>query len=475
MTMRQESNRRPVLITLVVAAMALGVGCGGGGSTLGSGGGRSGGASGGSSGGESSSAAVSDTGAVITDSSGNAVNQGAHRAWTTGIAKYNEYETSGWNSSRCSDVIDLFDEANREQGGNLAEALYMQGMVHRRCDHTADARRFFDRALAATPTYCQARVGLGLLQLEAGDRPAARQTFQKALDDDANCMSAYVNIAMIQAETPAQVETALISLSSALALDSDYLPAFNELAMVYFRSGTRTNDSGMVDLAHIVCEQATMITGGSEYAPIYNTWGLIRLRRDDINEALRFFQRARTLDDRIYEAQINFANITFQFRGYQDAFDAYHRATELQPNSYDAAVGLGAALRGLQRFPEAQAQYERAIQIDANRPEAYFNLGQLYQSYMSSSEADLARSRGYYTQFLAKAGTTAAYAPAVADTTRTCSRQPANRRRRRMGSSCRPGYVQLIDDTITMMRAQSEMDRMNSEQEQQEAQTPPSP
>jgi len=434
----------------------LAAGCGGGG-TSGGGGGTSGGEGG---------HATTEGGAVVTDASGRAVTADAHRAWTRALEKFEEYDRTGWNSGRCSDVDDLFEEANNEQGGNFAEAIFMRGLVQRRCNDSGGGRRFFERALQANATFCQARVAMGMLALEGGDRPGAKRIFEQALADDANCMSAYANIAIIQAETPDQVDDALISLSSALALDSDFMPAFNEMAIVYFRTGVRTHDSGMIDLAHIVCEQASMVN--PNYAPIYNTWGLIRLYREDINEALRFFRRAMELDNTIYEAQMNAANITFQFRGYQDAYDGYKRASELQPQSYDAAVGLGAALRGLQRYDEARAQYQRAIQIDGNRPEAYFNLAQLAQSYGSGTVEDLGRARELYQTFLQKAGTNATYAATVTEVNRRCEARPARRRRsgRSMGSSCRPGYVQLIDDTITMMRAQAEMERMNQEQQQ---------
>lgn len=459
-------------IRILFLAAALATGCGGGGgegTTAGGGGGS--GSSGGEGGG--GSAATDSSGEVITDTSGRAVSVQAHRAWQDGSEKFAEYERTGWNEGRCREVDRLFDRANDEQGGHMAEAMYMRGLVQRRCG--GDGRRYFEQALSENPRYCNARVATGMLSLEAGNRAEARQRFQAALDADENCMPAYANIALLQAENPSQVNDALISLSSALALDSDFMPAFNEMALIYFRTGVRTHDSGMVDLAHIVCEQATMIDGN--YAPIYNTWGLIRLYREDINEALRFFLRARQLDNTIYEAQINFGNITFQFRGYQDAYEAYNRAAELQPRSYDAAVGLGAALRGLQRYDEAKAQFERAIQIDGNRPEAYFNLGQLYQSYMSGSVDDLNRAKQYYQTFLQKAGNNAAFAATVQETTRTCQaarrRSGSSRRGRGMGSSCRPGYVQLIDQTIQALQAQAEIERMNRENGGGGEETPP--
>ena len=50
----------------------------------------------------------------------------------------------------------------------------------------------------------------------------------------------------------------------------------------------------------------------------------------------------------------------------------------------------------------------------------------------------------------------------VTDCNRTCPRQTARRGRRTM-SSCRPGYLQTIDDTITMMRQAEEMERQMRE------------
>ena len=454
---------------LLVAALAVGTGCGGGG-----GGASGGGGGGGGGGGANGNVATTAGGEAITSASGQAVTREAHQHWTDAITKFNNYEQQGWNSDRCREVLSDLDEANDEQNGRFAEAVYMSGLVSERCGERSDARRFYERALSISDSVCGARVGLGLMELADGDRAGAKQAFTTALEKDGQCTPAYVNLAMLQAqESQEQEAEALNNLRRALAITSDYMPAFNEMALIYYRQGQRASNVQALDLAEIVCRQAQLLN--ANYAPIYNTWGLIRLRRGDINDALRYFQRATELDSSLYEAQMNFGQITFSFRGYEDAQRAFQRATELRPRSYEAAVGLGSALRGLNRVDEAKAQYERAIQLDANRPEAYFNLAILYNDYMSGAVPDLQQALRYLDQFLAKAGNNATYADTVTEVTRQCAEQQQRPGRRRLArGNCRPGRKQLIQQTIRAIQEgeqmQREAEQMQREAEQQQQQ-----
>src|SRR5262245_42107105 len=124
--------------------------------------------------------------------------------------------------------------------------------------------------------------------------------------------------------SPSQDSEALLNLRRALAVDASYLPAFNEMALLYYDRGRREKTRGSWDLAEIVCRQAQIVN--ANYAPIYNTWGLIRMARGDVVEALRFFEEAIKQDPQLFEAQMNFGHVTLSFRGYQDAYDAFSRA-----------------------------------------------------------------------------------------------------------------------------------------------------
>src|SRR5262249_20155488 len=151
-------------------------------------------------------------------------------------------------------------------------------------------------------------------------------------------------------------------LQRALAKDDSYMPAFNQLAILYLEvakqaAGRDTKrkfraagakekhvDTQALDLAAVVCSQA--IKKNPKYASIRNTAGMIQGELGNLNDAVAQFNQARTLDPSFYEAQMNYAAVNLQFRGFSQAEGAYRKAVELRPNDYDAHLGLALALRG---------------------------------------------------------------------------------------------------------------------------------
>lgn len=227
----------------------------------------------------------------------------------------------------------------------------------------------------------------------------------------------------------------------------------------------------MLDLAEVVCRQAQLINGN--YAPIYNTWGLINMQQGNIIAALAKFERAFQLDATLFEAYMNFGEITLGFRGYDDAAGAFQQATTLRPQSYDAFIGLGAAKRGLQDPDAAEAAYRAAIAIDANRPEAYFNLGLLYQDYRDGAEPTLRQAQDFYRQFTSHAGSDAVFAPAVDAVNHhcpdTCPTPPGgSHSRRRRVTTCAMGRIQQIDQNICLVHELSEMQAQIQAMQQQQ-------
>ncbi len=469
----------------LVLALAGSVACGGGNN-------------GGGGGGGSESVATTEGGDAIRSASGEAVNVEAHNYWTAATELVQQGQQQGWNPARCDAALAKLDDAIDAQGGSFAEALYMSGLVSEACNRD-NARGFYERAIAAAEQartrnrnrtvgngpLCKSRVALGLMDLSGGNQAAAMAAFQRAVREDAQCTSGYTNLAIIQRQQGGQQEEeALRNLRRALAIESDYLPAFNQMALLYYTRGRARGGKASLDLAEVVCRQAQLID--RDYAPVYNTWGLVKIEKGDVIEALRYFQRAIELDGSIFEAQMNFGSVTLSFRGYQDAQRAFARAVELQPRSYEAHIGLGAAHRGLNQFAEAKAEYERAREVDGNRPEAIYNLGLLYQDYMGGSSMDetignLNRAKEFYEQFLAKAGSSPQWAEAVEGVSRRCRYERDRRGRESVRpAGCRPGRVQNIERTIEALREaaamQAEADRMQREaaqQQQQQQATPP--
>ena len=384
-------------------------------------------------------------GEAIKTADGSAVSKKAHNRWESALKHFKRNEETGWTSAKCGASSKDFEKAAAAQGGGFAEAHYMAGLSLERCGDSAASKRHYETALRVDPEFCKARVALALRVLEAGNVSQAKFDFERAIKGDPQCTSGYTNLAIVQ-RAQGQDDEALKNLRRALAIESDYLSAFNQMALLHYDRGRKGN-AAELDLAEVVCRQAQMID--ADYAPIYNTWGLIKVYKGDVISALRFFQKAITLDPDLFEAQMNFGEVTISFRGYEDGRKAFERAVALQPDDYDAVIGLGTALRGLERFQEAQAQYERAQKLDARRPEAYFNLGVLYQDYMSGSVGDLKKAKRYFTEFLQKAGNQPEFRSSVAGVNNRCAQQSS---KKRGAPKCRPGRMQNINISIEAMQ-----------------------
>lgn len=508
-------NIRGIVVSRIVLALlgalsvgALGAGCGGG--TTGGGGG------GGGAGGElAPDQAVTASGAVV--------DEGDRTRWNAAMEVYNSARADGWTEEECTQVIQRFEQvSSQHRGGSLLEAIYMTGVVHDQCGHAQQAQDIYNRVLGANERFCGARVARGIQLYRQGNVAGARAEFERSIRDDTRCTEGYVNLAIMQRRDAGTQAEALNNLRRALAIESAYLPAFNQMALLYLgsamqrasatgavaggqaaasgaqaqqtedestaaarRAAARRAAAGqMLDLAEVVCRQAQLIDGN--YAPIYNTWGLINVQQGNIIAALAKFERAFNLDPSFFEAYMNFGELTLSFRGYEDAERAFRRATELHGDNYDAWLGLGAALRGLNRIDDAMAAYQRAQQIDANRPESYFNVALIYSDYMGGTREQRTQAQEQFRQFAQRARGRPELAEIVAGVERECGcetaqQQGARRDRRgrvvrvgRARRACQSGRIEAItcafrleDELMQMQREAEAMQRQIEEQARQ--------
>ena len=447
-----QSKFRGCLLTLPLLALPALAACGGSAS----------GSASVETGGGTSSGSSSSGGSGIKTAGGQSVSVKANQLYNEGVKLFKQYEgKGGWNDGHCDEVAAKFTNASSSQK-RFAEALYMAGLANDRCGRKDKAQDFYRQAVSANSKFCKARVAIALDQ-QAQNPSGAEREFAQAVADDPQCTEGYVNLAIMQRKRGLDGnKEALANLRRSLAIDAQYLPAFNEMALLYLSEAA--DNTKKLDLAEVVCSQAQKIN--ANYAPIYNTWGLIDLRRNKIIDASAKFQKATELDPKIFEAHMNFARITIGFRGYQDAKSAYEQALALQPSDFEAQLGLGVALRGLQENAKAQEAYEKAIKLQPNRPEPYYNLGVLYQDFMNGTADEMKKARGYYQEFLSKVGSDKRYASTVEEIQRKCKQEGKRKQGR---NACVAGRIQNIQLYLDTMKQMAEMEKLQKEQERQAA------
>lgn len=349
---------------------------------------------------------------------------------------YQEYEKAlqgGLEESECDHIAGQFEEVSEDVDSGLPEALFNAGKVWDKCGNRENAANYFERANEAAkahskgkaPGFAPALIYLGIYSYHNNDKRRAKQYFDQAREADRRSTEAYTNLGVLRSEqayqthktqglSPAmeQYREAQTELRRALAVNSDYMTAFAQMAILYL--SIAEENPQMLDITELVCQQATsraaqIKADPIDVAPIYNIWGLALIRKGDIVRAVEQFDRARELDPNFYEAHMNYGAVNLSFRGYSAAAQAFRKAIDLRPDDYQAHLSLGASLRGMEQYQKAKTIYEKAQQIDGAAPGSYYNLGVLMQDYLLTSAGDmdaqiamLEKAKQEYRRFLGK-------------------------------------------------------------------------
>jgi tetratricopeptide (TPR) repeat protein len=387
------------------------------------------------------------------------VTQAAIDKFNAALDTFNAHDRAAdWADAACADVAAQFQAAAAAQpGGKLAAASYDAGLSYQRCGNDKEAKARFQQALAldSNDTYSRAELALYQYKADSNDDAAIATLQQIVLDAKFQNVPALTSLAMFQmqrdsatagAQCKDDMDCAKQNLQRALAIDDGYMPAFNELALLYFQlakkragsvklKGGRTlatnasiakrADVQQLELAGLVCSQA--IRKNPSYAPIHNTAGLIQNELGQINGAVGEFKEAAKLDPRFFEAQMNYAFVNLSFRGFEQAQGAFQKALQMRPNDYDAHLGLALALRGLitdvnyeTQVTAVQAELDTCKKLDATRADAYYNEGILTMEYKAKAGGDknatiksLTDAKGIFQQFVDKASGKPEYDGAV--------------------------------------------------------------
>ena len=146
---------------------------------------------------------------------------------------------------------------------------------------------------------------------------------------------------------------------------------------LHFDLGYTYELKGMIDKAEFHYEEAIRLK--PDYSDAYNNIGLIYARsgRDDL--AIEAYKKA--LDNIIYlnpqRAHFNLGVVYLNRKEYHKAVEQFEEATNLVPDYAEAYVNLGRAYEGLHMDRQARRSYEKAVEFAPNSPQAQIILGKL--------------------------------------------------------------------------------------------------
>jgi predicted TPR repeat methyltransferase len=183
-----------------------------------------------------------------------------------------------------------------------------------------DARRLYERILAAEPGNASVWHFLGVLQHQSGNS-----------------------------------ELGVASITRALDLDPRYADACNNLGNIY-------RETDQYDAALGAYERAVAILPG--HADAWNNIGVMRSGRAEYDAAEQAYARAVEIDPRHIAAWQNRGNLAARADQFDTSIAAYRRAIELRPGDSRAYDGLSRSLYRAGRIDDAVAVYHEWLAAD---------------------------------------------------------------------------------------------------------------
>ena len=295
---------------------------------------------------------------------------------------------------------------------------YLDALVLQRLARHADAAGRFKQALAATPGYLPARVGLAEALLEANDYGESRPMFESLIAEPPAAPAAEFGLGRIDAARGAH-DRAVEHFQRAIGLFPEFGPAYYALALSYRALG-RVDDARSALAKH--AQYAARWPALDD--PVRDTVAALRddaaatLRRGvrfaetgDITQAIAAHEAALAKNPSLAQAHANLINLygragnfvkaEEEYRtvvalggdlseahydygvllGLQDkwdlAADAYGKALALNPANVRARNNLGQVLERQRKFAAAADEYRKAVESQPTFRLARLNLGRM--------------------------------------------------------------------------------------------------
>ncbi len=247
------------------------------------------------------------------------------------------------------------------------EAHYNLGLVLLELGNLGESKAAF-RAALDVKEHVQSYVALGNIAYLSGDKRAAADYYQKAVQLDGKSYQAHLGLGVAY-EAQARLEEAKKALTRAREINPDDWAAHYNLGVVELRLGNATQAGVMLNEA---------LKRNRDRPEIYRELGRVAVMSANLADAEGSLTKATLLDPKNVDSWADLGAVRERMGKYRDAEDALARALALKADHVPALVSMGIVKVKRGDAAAGIELLQKAAGLDPRSSEAYSALGWAY-------------------------------------------------------------------------------------------------
>ncbi|MDD5645279.1 MAG: tetratricopeptide repeat protein [bacterium] len=247
-----------------------------------------------------------------------------------------------------------------------SDAYYNLGSAYMRLNNLESAASQYEEAVRINPKNFNALKGLGFVCYEKGNLNKSAKYFRDALDINPKDVSSLLKLATIHRRLN-QNDKALSYLNEALKCN----PNSNK---VYTSMGVTYDTLGDIDKAIECFKKSSEL---KEDALTYSYLGISFMKKNNYQEAEKYFLKAEKINPALKEALFNLGLLYFNNSELDKAREQYRLALKEYPDDVAALSMMGMIETKAGNTAKAVECYEKALSIDGTIPVVHLSLANI--------------------------------------------------------------------------------------------------
>lgn len=280
-----------------------------------------------------------------------------------------------------AEAVTAFQKATA-QNPSMGEAWYEMGWSYNELEQYQLAIEALGKAQTNLGQQSRIFFERGYAYRKLSDAGKAQDNFEKAIEQKPDYVAAYRELAQLHYEMEQQYLEALPYFRSFLQLSS----AQQQTAQHWFRKAYCEVEANLLDSALFSLRKSLAID--SQFVESWNEIAYIHYARRQATEAIAAYRKAQSIDSSNPTAAKGLGD-TYRVLLLQpaEAYAQYQRAIRLNPNNAATYFGLAWCNNEMREYDQAIQHLQKAIQLHSREPIFHAEIGYTYYAQQKWDQA----------------------------------------------------------------------------------------